>query len=348
MDPAEQVSFLKGLLEQYSPTNQEVPAVEYLRAWLEQHGFSAQIDEAGSVVGSIGEGPREILLLGHIDTVRGIVAVREEGGLVYGRGAVDAKGPLAAFACAAALRGARPGWRVTVIGAVGEEGDSRGAKLVRDRWRPEACIIGEPSGWDHITLGYKGSAWFDYTVRRPLAHTAGQAESACEAAVKYWNHLQAEAEKFNAGRARVFDQLTNSLRGMSSGEDGFSQFARLSFNLRLPPELSVSQVNAFLAEFVEDGELNQTDGIECYRGEKNSPLVRAFLAAIRLENGRPGFMLKSGTADMNIVGPAWNIPILAYGPGDSNLDHTPNEHVAVEEYLAGIRVLSRVLSLLQE
>ncbi len=48
---------------------------------------------------------------------------------------------------------------------------------------------------------------------------------------------------------------------------------------------------------------------------------------------------------MNIVGPEWNIPIVAYGPGDSNLDHTPNEHVVVEEFLVGIRVLSRVLAI---
>lgn len=348
MNSVEQLSFLKGLLEQYSPTEQEAPAVEYMRTWLEQHGFAARIDEAGNVIGALGDGPREILLLGHIDTVKGIVPVREEEGRLYGRGAVDAKGPLATFACAAALCGAQPGWRVTVIGAVGEEGDSRGAKLIRDRFRPEACIIGEPSGWDHVTLGYKGSAWFEYTVRRSLAHTAGQAESACEAAVRFWNRLQATAIEFNLGKTRVFDQLTTSLRGMSSADDGFTQTAKISFNLRLPMEISVGQVNAMLAGFAEDGALNQTDGIECFRGEKNSALVRAFLTSIRRENGKPGFLLKSGTADMNIVGPEWNIPIVAYGPGDSNLDHTPNEHVVVEEFLVGIRVLSRVLAIMQE
>ena len=320
MDPNQQVGLLTSLLEHYSPTVNEAPAVAFLAGWMEEQGFRVQIDDAGSVIGSLGEGPREILLLGHIDTVPGIVPVRVEEGNLYGRGAVDAKGPLASFACAAALCGARTGWKVTVIGAVGEEGDSRGAKLIRERMLPDYCIIGEPSSWDHITLGYKGSAWFIYTVRRSLAHTAGKAESACEAAVEFWNQVQEEAAAHNAGRNRAFEQLTTSLRGMNSSEDGFTQSVQLVFNLRLPPDLSLAQASQMIESVRGDAELSCTDGIECFRGEKNTPLVRAFLSAIRQENGKPGFLVKTGTADMNIVGPAWNIPILAYGPGDSNLE----------------------------
>jgi len=39
----------------------------------------------------------------------------------------------------------------------------------------------------------------------------------------------------------------------------------------------------------------------------------------------------------------WNCPILAYGPGDSALDHTPHEHIDLREYHRGIAVLTRVL-----
>ena len=46
---------------------------------------------------------------------------------------------------------------------------------------------------------------------------------------------------------------------------------------------------------------------------------------------------------MNVVGPAWRCPILAYGPGDSKLDHTPNEHIDTQEYLRAVRVLEGVL-----
>jgi LysW-gamma-L-lysine carboxypeptidase len=46
---------------------------------------------------------------------------------------------------------------------------------------------------------------------------------------------------------------------------------------------------------------------------------------------------------MNVVGPAWGCPIVAYGPGDSTLDHTPNEHIAITEYRKAIDVLTQVL-----
>ncbi|HZD57515.1 MAG TPA: M20/M25/M40 family metallo-hydrolase, partial [Anaerolineales bacterium] len=84
--------------------------------------------------------------------------------------------------------------------------------------------------------------------------------------------------------------------------------------------------------------------IHAYQGEKNTPLVRAFLAAIRERGGRPRFLLKSGTADLNIVAPAWGCPAVAYGPGDSSLDHTPEEHISLSEYGRAVEVLGDALS----
>jgi LysW-gamma-L-lysine carboxypeptidase len=51
---------------------------------------------------------------------------------------------------------------------------------------------------------------------------------------------------------------------------------------------------------------------------------------------------------MNVVGPVWRCPILAYGPGDSNLDHTPDEHILIDEYLRAITVLEDALQRLTE
>src|SRR5216683_6349839 len=84
-----------------------------------ERGYRASIDEAGNAVGEIGDGPRHVVLLGHIDTVPGEIPVHVEGDELVGRGAVDAKGPLAAFVAAAS----QPvvGVRVTVVGAVEEE-----------------------------------------------------------------------------------------------------------------------------------------------------------------------------------------------------------------------------------
>lgn len=345
------IALLKGLLEQYSPTLQEAPAVQYLAGQMQSLGYAVTVDAVGSVIGILGDGPREIVLLGHIDTVPGVVPVRQEDNRLYGRGSVDAKGPLACFTAAAALAGAQHGWRLTVIGAVGEEGDSRGAQYVRDSYLaarlPDFCIIGEPSSWDHITLGYKGSAWLQYTIRRALAHTASAQQSVCESAVSFWNAIQAEADRYNQAYPRVFDQLSPSLRAMHSTQNGLYEEAVLEINLRLPPGLRVAQAGQLFSCHAGEGQIHVRDGIECYRAEKNTALVRALLAAIRVAGGQPGFLVKTGTADMNIVGPAWNCPILAYGPGDSALDHTPNEHIQIEEYLSAIHILADTLHRLQ-
>jgi LysW-gamma-L-lysine carboxypeptidase len=46
---------------------------------------------------------------------------------------------------------------------------------------------------------------------------------------------------------------------------------------------------------------------------------------------------------MTVVGPAWRCPVVAYGPGDAALDHTPEERIVLDDYLRAVRVLSRVL-----
>lgn len=77
--------------------------------------------------------------------------------------------------------------------------------------------------------------------------------------------------------------------------------------------------------------------------DKNTLLVRAFLSGIRSQGGQPRFVYKTGTADLNIVAPVWNCPALVYGPGDSNLDHTPDEHISLEEYRKSVLVLREAL-----
>jgi LysW-gamma-L-lysine carboxypeptidase len=323
---SEKTNLLEGLLTAYSPTDQEASAVEYLVSTMRTYGFQADRDEAGNAVGIRGDGPNQIVLLGHIDTVPGIIPVHCEADALYGRGSVDAKGPLACFTAAAASASIGQEWQVIVIGAVAEEGDSRGARYVIDRYHPQMAVIGEPSSWDHITLGYKGSLWAKFTLQRPMAHTSARQQSACEGAVDFWNRLQAEAQNFNSSRPKTFDQLTPTLRKMSSSSDGFAERAEITVGLRLPSEMGIEQTGALLNRLVQDGYLSIEDGaIPAFRTDKNNPLVRAFLSAIRLQGGNPGFLVKSGTADMNIVGPVWNCPILAYGPGDSSRRISPRD-----------------------
>lgn len=343
------LALLHGILNHYSPTGEEGRAAAFLVEAMRELGFSSRLDGAGNVVGVLGEGLREIMLLGHIDTVPGLIPVKREGDLLYGRGAVDAKGPLACFAAAAARAGARPGWRLSVVGAVGEEGDSHGARyLARAASPPEMVFIGEPSGWERLALGYKGSAWLAYSVRQSLSHSAGRGESACEKALRFWNDLSALADDYNGPYERKFEQVTPTLREIWSSQGSFSETARLSIGVRLPLGVPPESLLDKISPLVNGGKLSVSGRTPAYLGEKNTPQVRAMLAAIRGHGGKPGFSLKTGTSDMNVVGPAWNCPILAYGPGDSSLDHTPEEHIRISEYLKSIAVLSAALQQLME
>ncbi len=338
---------LESLVSIYSPSYHEREAVDCLVSAMQEFGLRAHVDAAGNAVGVAGEGPREIVLLGHIDTAPGLVEVRRERRTLYGRGAVDAKGPLCAFASAAARVGAREGCKVVVVGAVEEEcPTSKGAHFARTQHKPAFAIVGEPSGWDRVTLGYKGSLWIDYALARAMAHSAGQQKSAAEAAVEFWLRVQSYVDEFNRDRTRLFERLDPTLRNLHSEDDGLHETARLTVGLRLPVSVSVPELEAKIVELGQGAQVAFSTELPAFRADKNNALVRAFLASIRKQNGDPGFTLKTGTSDMNIVGPYWGCPIVTYGPGDSNLDHTPNEHIDLDEYERAIEVLVGVLEAL--
>ncbi len=347
-------STLIGLVEHYSPSGDERETVNWLVKRMRALGFgNAFVDGAGNAIGVMGTGPRQVALLGHIDTVPGEIPVRREGipshEILYGRGSVDAKGPLACFVDAVAQVGAIDGWQFVVIGAVEEECDSDGARFVVDQYRPDFAVIGEPNNWDRIALGYKGSAWADVTIRREQSHSASGEQTAAEAAVDAWLAVKAYAEVFNAEKSRAFDKLLPTLRGMESGQDGFEQWARLNIGCRLPVDVSPEGWYEKLEETLKVfGTFRVSVGkvgypLPAWECEKNSQLVRAFLGGIRSQGGAPRFVYKTGTADLNVVAPVWRCPAVVYGPGDSVLDHTPNEHISLDEYQKGIRVVSETL-----
>ena len=176
-----------------------------------------------------------------------------------------------------------------------------------------------------------------------MAHSAGREVAVSERAVGFWNAVAAHCATFNAGKAQLFEQLLPSLRAISSGSDGLADWANLTIGIRLPLDVDPAALADALAQFGAGGQLSFRGGCAAYRGDKNTPLVRAILKGVRAAGGTPGFLLKTGTSDMNVVGPAWRCPILAYGPGDSSLDHTPDEHVEVAEYLRAIDVLELAL-----
>jgi LysW-gamma-L-lysine carboxypeptidase len=261
---------------------------------------------------------------------------------------VDAKGPLACFVDAVAKVGQMDGWQFIVIGAVEEERDSHGARFIVNQYKPDFAIIGEPNHWDRVALGYKGSAWAEVTISRGQAHTASGEETAAEVAVGVWLKIKAYVDEYNADKQKAFDKLLLTLRGMESDSDDFEQWARLKIGVRLPVELSPEDWYEKLEELAGEAMVERLGfAVPAWACEKNTKLVRNFLRGIRSQGGEPRFVYKTGTADLNIVAPVWKCPSVVFGPGDSNLDHTPTEHIRLRDYQNAVIVLTSVLSTLQ-
>jgi [amino group carrier protein]-lysine/ornithine hydrolase len=347
MNKAEQL--LYEMVAIPSLSGAEAALAEFLVAQMARLGFDSHIDAASNAVGERGRPDengrfsREIILLGHMDTVPGDIPVRVENGRLYGRGAVDAKGPLATFIMAAAQAALLPGTRLVVIGAVEEEAaTSKGARYAAGQYRPDYCIIGEPSGWDGVTLGYKGRLLLDYLLAQPMGHTAGPDVGVGETAVAFWQAVQQYVAPFNQDRP-LFEQILPSIRHIQTGSDGLTNRADLKLGFRLPPDFDRNRFEAALTSFAGEAELRFYAHEPAYQSSRRTPLVTAFNRALRQVGVRPRYKLKTGTSDMNVVGPIWDCPIVAYGPGDSRLDHTPDEHISLDEYHQAVAILQMVL-----
>lgn len=283
------IHLLENLVSIPSTSTNEGRAVNFLTRWMAAFGLETEIDRAGNAIGRYGSGPRQIVLLGHIDTVPGDIPVRIENGVLHGRGTVDAKGPLATFA-AAAVEAARreASISIVVVGAVGEEHiGSVGARQIATWPAPDYCIIGEPSGWDAVCLGYRGSITATYRVCQESRHTAGPGEASAERVIAFWNRLVAEAGRRNEDRTG-FNALTPAIRDMGTSHDGLADEAWMHIGLRLPPEIDVADLLGFMQSAAADGVLEVHGIQEGVRSAKQIPLVPPFLRSIRARGATRG------------------------------------------------------------
>ncbi|WP_135230088.1 [LysW]-lysine hydrolase [Deinococcus fonticola] len=338
---AVQISSLSGL-------EGEVSA--YLTEWMNAHGFRAHMDEAGNAVGERGDGPLTVVLLGHMDTVPGDIPVRvDEGEVLHGRGSVDAKGSLCTFMAAVAglPTEALEAARFVVVGATEEEApSSKGARFARTRYGPDFVLIGEPSGVFGLTLGYKGRLVVKLRVHKDNFHTAGEGTSAADDLTEAWFRVRAWAAGIGEEMG-VFDRVQATLQdlgGDSAG--GLTQTAWASVGLRLPPALTPQQAQAAIEKVLADlnVETSFTGHEVAVRHPKDNALTRALRVAIRAAGGTPTFKVKTGTSDMNVVAGHWPVPTVAYGPGDSSLDHTPEERLDLREYDQAVGILTAALT----
>ncbi len=338
---------LEALVSTPSVAPDETACADVLVSFFEENDRTAFIDEVGNVRAPADD---SVLYTSHIDTVPGEIPVRiedgENGPKLWGRGSVDAKGPLTALAIAAVRTG------VSFVGVVGEEVDSRGARyLVVDRDVPDAVVNGEPSGWDGITLGYRGIVSGRYICTSESGHTSRPEPNAIQEAIAWWSAVEerfgsnspGEEENEETGPS-VFERVTPKPVRIEGGisDDGLAVETTLDVQLRVPPTYTTDDVRELADGELTAGTVNWTDAIEPTMQSPRTPIARAFRVAIRGQGGDPRLLRKTGTADMNIYADAWDCPMVTYGPGDSDLDHAPNEHLELRELDRAVAVLEAV------
>ncbi|MFL6390604.1 MAG: M20/M25/M40 family metallo-hydrolase [Nitrososphaeraceae archaeon] len=349
---------MKKSLEQYTPSRSEASLANMIKdKCVNELGFEqVNIDNVGNVIATKGNGEPRILLCGHMDTVPGQIPVRIEDGFVYGRGASDAKGPLIAMLLAASEF---PKQRGTIIfaGVVDEEGNATGVKqLVKSGLSADYAIFGEPSGIDNITIAYKGRLEIRLTCDvRTSAHASAPwlAKNSIEEIYDFWNAVKCEIDRVQIKNNRT-DSISCSLTEISGGSSHnvTPQKCKITIDIRIPTFTRCEEVLSILDKVIFN--VASTKGVratyriedktEPFEADYASPLVRALsLSILDVRRKRPILLRKTGTGDMNILGNAFNIPVITFGPGDPHSSHTSNERLSIKEYVSSIDVFNRAL-----
>ena len=159
----------------------EASIAQFVANWLTRAGLDVVLEEAApgrpnviAVARGSGQG-NAIMLNAHLDTV-GVENMAEpfsgriEGNRLYGRGAYDMKGGLAAIMMAAASAQQKQlAGDVILTAVVDEEYASIGIQDITRRWHADGAIITEPSGLK-AGIAHKGFAWFEIETKGRAAH----------------------------------------------------------------------------------------------------------------------------------------------------------------------------------
>lgn len=322
---------LVRLLEVYTPTGMEKAMEGVWHKVSKELGFEeCWKDEAGNYFASSGEGPVTVLLASHVDTVPGNFGIKVDENCVYGRGAVDAKGPLASMLLGASLfANDFHDVKVVVAGLVDEEGKSLGAKqLLNEGFRADHVIVGEPTGVNGIATSYRGSITLKVNSVAKGGHSSSPhvGDSALEKLLRFWNFVKSE---FSGDR---FEEVTSALTTINSGDwpTKLPEKAEATINIRYPSLKDLSLITCYLKMYADETgcKIRVVDSSEPVKSRLSSLTVRALIRAMLKLGLKPRIVKKLGTSDMNIL-KALTEDIATYGPGDSLLAHTRYEKIHV-------------------
>jgi acetylornithine deacetylase len=363
MDPA--IALLRELVAVNSVNPTLVPGApgeaaiaDLVAAALRRAGLEVSIevvaDGRPNVVGVL-EGRakgRSIMLCGHTDTV-GVAGMSdpftpvERGGRLYGRGAQDMKGGVAAMMAAAAVvaqRGGPASGRLIVAAVVDEEHSSIGADALVTRWRADAGVVTEPTDLA-VAVGHKGFAWVEVDVAGRAAH--GSRPNEGEDAILRLGRVLARLEALDrALQAQPPHPLvgTGSLHAsfVSGGRElsSYPDRATLQMERRTlpgePESTAVAEVNGILDALAREDPTFRASATAmfsrpAYEVARDHALPRALCDALRRAGGEPRITGASFWTDAAVLGRA-GIPSILFGPGGAGL-HSTEEYVNVADVL---------------
>jgi len=329
----------RQLIEIESPTFHENAVGEFLVGTLRELGYNVEtmsvpqpdprlVPGAGLEprfnVYAVPPGPTpEIVFSTHMDTVPPYVPYREDSDFIYGRGACDAKGIIAAQIAASLLLWDR-GIPIGLLFLVGEERDSAGAKVANTQPKGSRYLInGEPTD-SRLALASKGSLRVDLRARGRMAHSAYPelGESAIAKLVEVLHDIQ----QISLPIEETIGPSTLNIGLISGGRapNVIADAAEAHLLIRLvgPADEIKQMVETTVGSRAEIS----------YSFEV--PLVR-----MRTLGGLPT-MIANFTTDIPSL-TAWGEPFLL-GPGSIHVAHTPDERLSKEEMLRCIDLYVRV------
>lgn len=314
MDP---VQFTRSLIDIESITGNEAQAASFVFDHLQQmaYRYSGVVERHDVEPGRFNvfaqwDSP-VVTLSTHLDTVPPFIGSHEDDEYIWGRGACDAKGIIAAMIAAAEKLLSRGIRNFGVLFVVGEERNSAGAKLAAETPRGSKFLInGEPTE-NRLALGSKGAFRVEVQTHGRMAHSAYPelGESAIE---KLLDVLQ-DLRKIQLPEDKLLGLSTLNIGTISGGRAPNvvpdEAHAELLIRLVGPADEVRNLLNAAVA-----GRADIKD-VLC-------------IPAIRLESidGLPTTVV-SFTTDIPAFAGTWGKPFLL-GPGNIHVAHTTEEKIA--------------------
>lgn len=301
---------------------------------------------------------RTLMLCGHLDTV-GVAGMAapfdplERDGRVYGRGAQDMKGGLAAMlgaACSLARAGELPAGRVLVAAVADEEHLSLGAEALVREWNADAAVVAEPTGLE-IAIGHKGFAWLEVRTEGRAAHGSRPDEGRDAIAMmgrvlvaleQLDRTLRARPRHPVLGSGSLHASLVEGGRELSSYPDACAlQYERRTL-VAESGATALSEAQAILTRLAEEdpdfrASARLTFERPAYLTPDGHPLPDRLQAALGRPTARAGM---SFWTDAAILGRA-GIPSVVFGPGGAGL-HGLEEFVYVADVLSCREALRRL------